>query len=85
MFKIEVTDDDITNGLKGCNNCCPLAIAVGRLIGGGVRVSNKRIMIDSKILDLPVDAQIFIRSFDSGLPVKPQTFTIQGELPFLSV
>lgn len=85
---VEVTKQDIRNGLRRKSTHCPLARALSRVFPnvpnivtgsglGRVSVSPTTAYIDySRAYDLPVEASVFVEAFDSGVDVLPQTFLL---------
>jgi hypothetical protein len=80
-MRIEVTQEDIDNGLKGKCDSCAVALAAKRAFG------NRIILVDGEqmdvidngkwdVLDLPDSAVAFIEAFDTGKPVKPFSFEL---------
>lgn len=77
---IQVTQEDIDNGVRGTNNQCPIALAVRRQTGKPiVRVMDRYITLADEadvyensidlhmeLYTLPWEAQDFIRVFDSN-------------------
>jgi hypothetical protein len=83
-LKIEVTAEDIQNGMPGWCGKCPVALAVRRALGGFVKrevasvgVSYAAVYVDSRIHMLPSDARMFVQNFDEGEPVEPFDFEIE--------
>lgn len=76
-MKVTVTQEDIDNGDR-TQSRCPIALAISRAYGlknigvGGFSVTGM-----SKTRWLPVEAQLFVRDFDNGHPVKPFEFRLQ--------
>ncbi len=81
---IEVTQEDIDNGLSK-NNCdCPIALAAKRKSKlDYVSVTPHFVRLGSfggKCFDLPAIARQFIRDFDAQKKVGPFSFQISNEL-----
>lgn len=80
-YTINVTQDDIDNGVPDRAHLCPIAKAVNRDTGGRfVSVGSKTILTvpgDHQLL--PDKAVRFIRRFDNRRRVKP--FTFELDLP----
>ena len=84
---IKVTKEDISQGMPACNDGCPLALAMQRVIGPHVSVGTEhfwpyevRDWYDERVIgDLPDKAQQFVRDFDDGFEVKPIEFTVTFE------
>jgi hypothetical protein len=63
--KIQVTQEDIDNGLAGSCRLCPVAKAIGRHTGLPVRVSGfGYAVIDGNDIFLPIEVETFISYFD---------------------
>lgn len=80
--KIEVTQEDIKNGIRESANTCPIALAVTRAYGGRVLVNSGVIIWDNgtgrpQIFSFPENVRQFIINFDKGLQVKPFEFEIE--------
>ena len=82
-MKIEVTQEDIANGIK--NSCinCPVARALNRV---GFRNANvgynkgwEHYGLSMKFFRVPKELSSFIDKFDRGLPVEPASFEITWE------
>ena len=80
-MKIEITQHDIDNGVKGEYQLCPIARAVKRKINGEVIVLEDDISIFTTDIirrysyyKLPQKAKDFMQRFDDGKKVKPFTF-----------
>lgn len=78
MIHIEVTIDDILQGLPNNEQRCPIALACGRKFNtDDVSVTIDTIIIDDNIYRTPDIAQDFINAFDEGEPRLPINFTIE--------
>jgi hypothetical protein len=76
-MKIEVTREDIDNGLPGEPRDCPVAFAIRRATKNRlVFVSNYKAHIGDGIAYLPDAATEFIQSFDLDEPVEPFAFEL---------
>ena len=80
-MKIQVTQQDIDNGLKGLCTHCPVALAFKRVIqGGSVEVGDAAYIFPynfdgpTVMITLPEFVHKFIRAFDSGNKVEPFEF-----------
>lgn len=74
---IEVTAEDIKNGVpeKACS--CPIALAIDRAIPGArAEVFGMEAFICGVPVCLPVICKLFVELFDSGGPVYPFTFSL---------
>lgn len=74
---IEVTQEDIDNGLYGDPCKCPIALAARRCASAFVKVSPFAIEIGDGRSLLPDAAVEFIRRFDAAQKVEPFGFEIQ--------
>lgn len=90
-IRIEVTSDDIKNGVRGSKCDCPIALAVKRAFPDvvGVMVTKKAITLHgggarstSMVGSLPGEATIFIGDFDSVTGARPGP--ISFEVTFLT-
>lgn len=84
-IEVEVTDDDIRDGVKDMCRYCPIALAIRRKhFDARVEVypSTARFWPsgnrsgDSMFGDLPDEAMSFIEQFDKGKSVSPFTFKL---------
>jgi hypothetical protein len=74
---VEVTQDDIDNGVAGSHTKCPIALALRRLTGfGGATVGYTSCGPYHERYYLPAYARKFIGAFDSDKPVKPFTLEL---------
>lgn len=72
---ISVTQDDIEEGHKYCNNSCPVALASKRAANSHqVFVEISTMEIDGVEYLLPVEARDFVACFIGGWPVSPIEF-----------
>jgi hypothetical protein len=85
-MKVEVTEEDIAKGQRGCRVTCPIACAIWRehlLTCLSVQVLRRCVFIRSKEEEthgrfwLPDEACVLIESFDLGKKVKPITFEME--------
>lgn len=81
-YTIEVTQEDIDEGISFLCDACPVALAMRRAMGKEIFISPDawgltRNSNDPTDQPLPSEAKHFILDFDSGAPVKPFTFTIE--------
>lgn len=77
---VNVTAEDIAEGVPGTCDLCPIALAVKRATGAvDVSVYETDVEIDDgesyRIFDVPGLASRFIVDFDKGNEVNPITFT----------
>ena len=83
-MRVEVTEDDIHEGVKGCHWSCALALAIGRVEGVvSCNVTGCGVWVefddDTELdYDLPGDAQAFVHDFDNGENVEPQVFVLEA-------
>lgn len=80
---IQVTQEDIDNGIIGSGHSCPIALAVKRATGYGyVSVSVQGVVYgehpDGKVFSIEADENIekFVLYFDEEIPVEPFSFEI---------
>lgn len=81
---VEVTHEDIANGVRCCQDSCPVAHAIARTLGNyrsvyvGLEVMSwARTSGDiANQQETPVRVQRFIRRFDTHKPVEPFKFFI---------
>jgi hypothetical protein len=69
---VEVTDEDIREGVPCSNYRCPLGRAVRRLVGEGrnVYIGFRYLMLDGEMYVGGLAAETFTNNFDSGRPVQ---------------
>ena len=77
-MKIQVTEEDIKNGVRHFCSSCPVALAIKKLYPAEtwVSVSARRVVIEETSYDLPEVAITFIQMFDKGQKVEPITFDL---------
>jgi hypothetical protein len=87
---VEVTQEDIAMGQKANCTCCPIALAIDRIVTPNisVNVNQSRVWFSELVKDsdnwrvipyhanLPEDAAQFILHFDSGHYVGPISFEL---------
>lgn len=77
-MKVQVTEDDIRNGVKSNIDRCPIARAIRRATGQGWIVGSICATIaDSagqRYIILPTCAKRFVFAFDNGMDVEPLDF-----------
>ena len=92
--KVEVTKEDLEKGIEDSNTCCPVALALRRVLApntSGISVGGYKVNFnpgDPHIygyLDVPSNLRMFITSFDSGykdelatLPESERSFVLTG-------
>ncbi|KKN32460.1 hypothetical protein LCGC14_0813770 [marine sediment metagenome] len=77
MRMLEVTQEDIDNGIPRCNDC-PIGLALKRTLGGDcITVDDTSVSVGERRILLPSIARLFIKRFDAGLSVKPITFPLE--------
>jgi hypothetical protein len=90
VMRIEVTGDDVRDGIKGSCIYCPIARALRRCLDVedpyGVQVNREFVVISGSpavadgryvrpgVHDLPASASQFVQSFDAGAAVEPFSF-----------
>jgi hypothetical protein len=72
-MKIDVTQEDIANGVREDGTSCPIALACERAGLYAPNVDNE-IATDEGNYNMTAEAIRFIEDFDSGQPVKPFSF-----------
>lgn len=77
FLKFQVTSQDINAGQPSACNC-PIALALKRHLGKtvGVVVGANSLWIDHREVILDGQMRDFIKAFDSGKSVSPQTFEL---------
>lgn len=75
-LKINVTKDDIRNGIPSMTTACPIARAFKRVKILNVRVHNTSYKVKDLTYRLPKKAQRFINDFDNGYFVEPFSFNV---------
>lgn len=82
-MKIEVTAEDIKNGLRARCKLCPVALAVARAFGqecwirGGQAVLWKNETHPNRILSLPHEAHLWYSNYDRGKLSLPFSFELK--------
>ena len=90
MKKINITNEDIGMGYRGCENSCPIAMALRHEYNTSnvsvmledrpyIYVNDDELDMTSKMRDV---VQKFIYNFDTGKEVKPFTLEINGLLHY---
>lgn len=82
--RIEVTEQDIADGIAGQCDRCPIAIAIARAcaadtsvrVGPALAGISAARMFGTAFVKLPESAQDFIFRFDAARPVEPFSFTL---------
>jgi hypothetical protein len=83
---IEVTQQDIDNGIRNACSKCPIALALTRTMGSAfsevtITTCSTHFPLRENKEDLrayiPEIARNFIQTFDKGLPVKPLSFELE--------
>ena len=85
MRTINIIDEDITMGDKGCENSCPIALAIRNEYKTGdvsveiedmayIYVNGDELDMTSNMRDI---VETFIQRFDSGQDVKPFTLEVE--------
>jgi hypothetical protein len=78
-MKIQVTQQDIRNGVSKSYLECPVALAVKRIYPNfSVAITDKAIWIHGQKFMASRSVQRFIKSFDAGLSVMPFGFNLSG-------
>lgn len=85
--KINITEEDIRNGIRRDCNSCPVALAIFRLVklDTYIKVGPKAILLEregrSVGLELPRKPELFIRSYDNGSQLDFDPFFFVLEIP----
>ncbi len=81
---IEVTDDDIFDGIKSSCHSCPIALAAIRINVARIISVNSTTMVvrnsysrNGNFIVLPIEAIDFIAAFDADQEVEPFSFEIE--------
>jgi hypothetical protein len=75
---VNVTAEDIRNGVREASRRCPIARAINRTLNveDGVEVCEFHIQTDDDTMfSMPAEATRFVEDFDHGKPVEPFEFT----------
>ena len=85
---IEVTDDDISDGIKSSCHSCPIALAASRIDVARIISVNSSSMIvrnsysrNGNFIVLPIEAIDFISAFDGLGPTAVEPFSFEIEVP----
>ena len=77
-FEVEVTQEDIDQGVRKDNCNCPVALAVKRATGReDVSVARNTIALGRDVIFRVKKICDFVFDFDEGKPVEPFTFTVK--------
>lgn len=78
IMVINVTAEDISNGIPGSACYCPIALAIKRIKPSyyNATVGEMTILAGSNFFFMPSDAMNFIKRFDSALKVEPFSFEV---------
>lgn len=77
IFKIEVTQEDIENGVPCKSLYCPIALAVSRKLGIPVYIGIYTVCAEhNDLAKLPYKATKWITQFDIGRKVEPFSFDL---------
>ena len=75
---IEVTQEDIDNGVPLQGDRCPVAHAIRRAMKTSwASVGDGEICFSNRTISTPLEVDEFIDSFDNGFHVEPFTFNIK--------
>lgn len=81
---IEVTDDDIFDGIQSSCHNCPIALAASRInIARIISVNSTSMVVrntysrNGDFIVLPIEAIDFIAAFDTNQEVEPFSFEIE--------
>ena len=75
-MRINVTQQDIDNGLRCNQTHCPIAIAVYRCAALSFAVYSINMRYKEFNIQLPASVQEFIESFDNNKEVQPFSFEV---------
>ncbi len=75
-MRVEITAEDIAEGVPRSHCKCPAAIALSRVTGKDVSVGTSSYVVGGRVYDLPNSLGIWIVDFDFGQPVRPTTFEV---------
>lgn len=81
-LEVNVTAEDIAGGKRCSNQCCPIALALSRVLGANdVCVGAWSAMSPSANFceRLPDVVQQFIKAYDRGESVEPMSFVVEIE------
>lgn len=86
---INVTQEDIENGIRHSCFSCPIALAVKRETGCNCSVESANFHLKARIFMMGSyeayfpgkEAEDFINNFDGGKPVKPFSFELDVDFP----
>ncbi len=82
---VEVTKEDIIDGVPLCSDQCALARALSRVLGDGLKVTYSNVekvawvyaqSTHYWLVNLPKACFQFAKDYDSGKPVHPFTFEL---------
>jgi hypothetical protein len=85
-MKVVVGHEEIIRGEAGNPFCCPIALAINKIVRTNVAVTimgvRDRFKVvkpyeDFKYYALPIIARIFMDNFDNGVPVDPFQFEME--------
>jgi len=95
-MKIDITQEDINNGIPRNHECCPVALAIKRCFKTDLVLVNGRRAMFTKFkpmsltggaieayqyeMPLPENVQFFISMFDKGVGVGPISFEAEEQL-----
>lgn len=76
LVYVQVTEEDIKNGIKSAPSSCPIGLALMRQRSRAL-VSNVMVVEHNSLAKLPKVAQDFIQRFDRGESVIPINFVLE--------
>ena len=77
---INITQNDIKEGVQSSPTMCPIARAVRRALKpNDIYVDSMNVIIGRKVFLLPHAVTNFIQGYDIGLRVQPFKFTLDSE------
>lgn len=83
LVTVDVTPEDLSNGLPGNCGLCPVALAVRRIVRDDVAIRVSMSILSWRwpdyttgSVDLPWTAENFIKRFDAACEIEPFEFEI---------
>jgi hypothetical protein len=85
LTQIDVTQEDIDNGIERSCGFCPVALAVRRATDKNASVDEEDMQVWEfvdglrryEVATTPTEVTIFIKRFDRGMDVQPLSFTVE--------
>ena len=77
-YKIQVTKEDIKNGIRNDTCSCPIALACKKALKTNeIDVGETKLYVQNCRYNIPKKVQNFISCFDTGKKVKPFSFYVK--------